>query len=59
MTGVNMGYICILSQMKSKFNLDKWRCSLYIGISIAKKENGYTNSGKKEPLATKKRQKSL
>ena len=32
-----MGYICILSQMKSKFNLDKWRCSLYIGISIAKK----------------------
>lgn len=59
MTGVNMGYICILSQMKSKFNLDKWRCSLYIGISVAKKENSYTNSGKKEPLATKKRQKSL
>lgn len=54
-----MGYICILSQMKSKFNLDKWRCSLYIEISIAKKENGYTNSGKKAPLATKKRQKSL
>lgn len=54
-----MDYICILSQMKSKFNLDKWRRSLYIGISIAKKENGYTNSGKKAPLATKKRQKSL
>lgn len=54
-----MDYICILSQMKSEFNLDKWRRSLYIGISIAKKENGYTNSGKKAPLATKKRQKSL